>query len=96
MPFFPLTWTLVHQITPDSPLAILRDIDTTSLATADVRLMLSVTARDPSLGAQVYASHAYDASAIALDMRYADAVVGLGLNHSVADMRKISDVEVDG
>ena len=40
-------------------------------------------------------SHAYGPADIALDMRYADAVVGKGDNHSVADMRKISDVEAN-
>ena len=40
-------------------------------------------------------SHAHGPADIALDMRYADAVVGKGDNHSVADMRKISDVEAN-
>lgn len=95
MPFFPLTWTIVHRVTADSPLAGLRDIDADALATSGLRLMLSITARDPALGAQVHASHAYGPDDIALDMRYADAVVGKGDGHSVADMRKISDVEAD-
>ena len=95
MPFFPMTWTIVHHVTPDSPLAMLREIDLAALAESGLRLMLSITARDPALGAQVHASHAYGPADIALDMRYADAVVGKGDGHSVANMRKISDVEAN-
>ena len=77
-------------------MAALRDIDADALTISGLRLMLSITARDPARGAQVHASHAYGQDDIALDMRYADAVVGKGDNHSVADMRKISDVEANG
>ena len=95
-PFFPLTWTVVHRVTPDSPLAALRDIDADGLAGSGLRIMLSITARDPALGAQVHAMHAYGPDDIALDMRYADAVTAMGDSHTVADMRKISDVEANG
>ena len=95
MQFFPLTWTVVHRVTPDSALAALREIDAEGLAASGLRIMLSITSRDPALSAQVRASHAYGPDDIALDMRYADAVVGKGDNHSVADMRKISDVEAN-
>jgi inward rectifier potassium channel len=94
-PFFPLTWTITHDITPDSPLALLQTLTEAELRDTTLRLMLSVTARDPALGAQVYAAHAYGHDDIKLDMRYADAVTSSGDNHSVADMRKISDVEPD-
>lgn len=93
MPFFPLTWTLIHTITDDSPLAALRHMDPQGLLQSGLRVMLSVTMRDPSLGAQVYAAHSYAAQDIALNMRYADAITANGENHSVADMGKISDME---
>ncbi len=95
-PVFPLTWTLTHDITPDSPLAALQTMTEAELDASTIRLMLSVTARDPALGAQVYAAHAYGHDNIKLDMRYADAITGNGDNHSIADMRKISDMEPDG
>ena len=95
LPFFPLTWTITHEITPDSPLALLQTLTEAELKDTSVRLMLSVTARDPALGAQVYATHAYGHDNVKLDMRYADAITGNGDNHSVADMRKISDMEPD-
>lgn len=92
---FPLTWTVVHEVTQDSPLAMLRTADREALADAGVRVMLSVTARDPSLSAQVYASTTYGAADLALDMRYAEAVSILGRDHSLADMRRIGDIEPD-
>lgn len=93
LPFFPLTWTIIHEITEESPLASLRTISQEQLEETSIRLMLNMTARDPSLGAQVYASRAYTHHDIKLDMRYIDAVTSLGHDHSVADMRKISDIE---
>ena len=90
---FPLTWTIVHEVTDDSPLALLASASAATLADAGLRVMLSLTARDPSLGAHVYAAHSYSASDIALDVRYVDAVTALGEDHAVADMRKIGDTE---
>jgi inward rectifier potassium channel len=95
LPFFPLTWTLIHEITDDSPLAALRRIDKQDLLESGLRVMVSMTMRDPSLGAQVYAAHSYAPQDIALDMRYVDAITVLGAEHSVADMGKISDMEPD-
>ena len=93
MSYFPLTWTVIHEVTDDSPLALLASASAATLADAGLRVMLSLTARDPSLGAHVYAAHSYSASDIALDVRYVDAVTALGEDHAVADMRKIGDTE---
>jgi inward rectifier potassium channel len=93
IPFFPLTWTVIHEITDDSPLAHLRTADEATLQATPARLMVSMTARDPALGAQVYATHNYGAKDIALDMRYADAITASNDDHSIADMRKISAME---
>ena len=93
MSYFPLTWTVIHEVTDDSPLALLMSATTLSLADSGLRVMLSLTARDPSLGAHVYAAQTYSASDMALDVRYVDAVTALGEDHVVADMRKIGDTE---
>lgn len=95
MPFFPLTWTLIHDLTEDSPLAALRDMDEEALQSSGIRLLVSVTAHDPALGAQVYANHAYGPEQIVLNHHYADAVTASSDHHSVADMRKISDLLPD-
>jgi inward rectifier potassium channel len=93
MPFFPLMWTLMHPLDEHSPL-------TEALARADgkqpdLRLLVSVTARDPALDATVSVLKAYDANHVLMDMHYADAVTWDGEHHSVADMRKISVTEPD-
>jgi inward rectifier potassium channel len=93
MSYFPLTWTVIHEVGDDSPLALLRTATPHALADAGLRVMLSVTARDPSLGAQVYAAHVYSATEIALDVRYVDAVTALSEDHAMADMGKIGDTE---
>ena len=60
-----------------------------------MRIMVSITTRDPSLGAQVYAAHTYGAKDLVLDMHYANAITSIGNDYSVADMGKINDMEPD-
>jgi inward rectifier potassium channel len=95
LPFFPLVWTLSHELSDDSPLAHLRTMAPGELQASGIRLIVSFVARDPQLSAQVYATHSYGVDSIALGMRYADAISGNHDNHSVADMRKISDMTPD-
>jgi inward rectifier potassium channel len=95
LPYFPLMWTLTHEINDDSPLASLRSMDVEQLQNSATRLLVSITARDPALGAQVHAQHAYGTEHIAVGMHYQDAISGLHDNHSVADMRKLSDMAPD-
>ena len=92
LPFFALTWTLMHRITPDSPLA---DLSPESLAERHTNLLLMVEARDQALGAQVYGSRYYDADEILVGMRYQDAVISDGDGHVHADMTRLSLVEPD-
>ncbi len=92
-PYFPLTWTLMHTIDAHSPL---HGMLAGSAQVQGLRMMLSVTARDPSLAAQVYATQAYSGEDIAFGMRYTDAVHWDGGDHSVADMRLLSSIEADG
>ena len=89
-PFFPLTLTLMHEIDEASPLhgASLEDV-----LSNNPRLMLSISARDPALGAQVYASQGYQGTDVAPGMRYSDAVSWDGRNMSVADVSLISAIE---
>ncbi len=95
MPFFPLTWTLIHELTDDSPLVLLRSVETSTLHTSGMRLLVSITAHDPALGAQVFANYAYGPDQIALDTRYTDAITHTSDQRSVADMRKISDMQAE-
>lgn len=91
-PYFPLTWTVMHELDESSPL---HPLTAQTVQSTGLRLMLSISARDPSLGAQVFASKTYRGSDIAFGMRYVDAVSWDGADTSVADMRKISLLEPD-
>lgn len=92
LPFFALTWTLMHRITPDSPLA---DLSAESLAARHTNLLLMIEARDQSLGAQVYGSRYYDAHEILVGMRYQDAVISDEVGKVHADLTRLSLVEPD-
>jgi inward rectifier potassium channel len=92
LPFLPMTWTVMHELDAASPL---HGLAQGSAMTENLRMMLSITARDPSLGAQVHAAQGYRGSDIAFGMRYADAVTWDGRDTSIADMRKISAIETD-
>jgi inward rectifier potassium channel len=91
-PYFPMTWTLIHEIDADSPLA---GIGAHSAVLDDLNLMLSVRARDPLLGADVFAVRNYRGPDIAFGMRYVNAISQEESGRTVADMRKISEVEPD-
>ncbi len=92
LPFFALTWTLMHRITPDSPIA---DLTPENLAARHTSLLLMVEARDQALGAQVYGSRYYDSSEILVGMRYQDAVISDEDGHVHADMTRLSLVVPD-
>jgi inward rectifier potassium channel len=83
---------LIHEIDSDSPLA---GIDADSPVLADLNLMLSVKARDPLLGADVFSVRNYRGDDLAFGIRYVDAVTSSPEGRAVADMRKISEVEPD-
>jgi inward rectifier potassium channel len=89
-PLFPLTWTLIHYIDEKSPLA---GCTPESLVKDDVRLFLSLVARDVSLSTQVNDIHGYGPTAIAFGMRYQDAVSWDEEGHTVADLTKLSLME---
>jgi inward rectifier potassium channel len=93
MPVFGLTWTLMHEIGPESPLY---GMSAAELAEAETRLILSVIAYDPALAADVRGAHDYAASDILFGMRYADAVITDENGEVLADLNLLSDVEPEG
>ncbi len=92
LPIFGLTWTIMHEIGPSSPLA---GYSPTRLAAEDARLFLSVTARDPTLAADVHAIRDYGHEDILFGTRYGDAVVTDERGRTLADMTRISLVEAE-
>ena len=87
---FPLTWTLIHTLDEASPL---HGWTADRLGRDDVRLFVSITARDATATAEISDVKTYGAEEIAFGMRYADAVLMDEAGHTVADMRRISEME---
>ena len=92
-PSFPLMLTLMHVIDESSPLA---GFDAEAMASANVRLFVSVEARDPALAALVHDLRTYSVDEVALGMRYVDAVSVDDIGRPLAYMTKISLIEPDG
>ncbi len=91
-PIFPLTLTIMHEIDEDSPLG---RYDLETLADTDIRLFLSVEARDPALAATVYDLKTYRGSDILYGRRFLDTVLTAGEGGIVVDLTRIHLTEPD-
>jgi inward rectifier potassium channel len=92
LPIFALTWTLMHPLDEESPLF---EYDSARLAKDDVRLFLTIEARDNDLAAAVYDMKGYAAADVAFGHRYADAVSIDEQKRTIADLGRISLLEPD-
>ncbi|MBV8093769.1 MAG: hypothetical protein JO110_11135 [Acetobacteraceae bacterium] len=90
LPIFGLTWTLMHPIDEESPLY---GHDSRSIVAGDIRLFLSVDARDPTLEAYVHDIKDYGPSEILFGARYSDAVSIDDRGQTIADLTRIHLVE---
>ena len=91
-PLFALTWTLIHYLDGDSPLA---GWTPERFAAQEVRMFVSVSARDVTLAAQVQDIQTYHHESILFGMRYADAVSWDRSGRTLADLTKLSAVLPD-
>jgi inward rectifier potassium channel len=89
---FPLTWTVMHAIDEKSPLA---GYDAERLTEGDVRLVLTIEARDHAIGALVYDMRIYTAAEVLFGMHYAEAITVDDRKRTVADLTRLSLVEPD-
>jgi inward rectifier potassium channel len=92
LPLFIMPWTVMHRIDEESPL---RGMDAEKMAQSDLRLFLSLEARDRVLAANVQDMKDYDSAHIHFDKRYVDAVTVDDLGHVTADLRRIHMLEPD-
>ena len=92
LPIFALTWTLMHRLDEESPLF---NYDPERLDKDDVRLFLTIEARDETLSASVYDMKGYAPADIAFGQRYVDAVSIDEQKRTVADLGRISLLEPD-
>ena len=89
---FPLTWTVMHEIDENSPLA---GFDAERFRERDARLVLTIEARDHILHAPVHDMRIYTADKIAFGMHYVEAVTLDDQLRPVADLTRLSLVEPD-
>ncbi len=92
LPVFPLTWTIMHVLDERSPL---HGYNEPQAIAADVRMFMTLEARDPTLATMVHDLRAYAPEDIRFGMRYADAVTVGENGIIVADLTKISALEPD-
>ncbi len=92
IPVFALTWTIMHEIDERSPL---HGLDATRFIADDVRMFVSLEARDPDLATVVHELHDYDPSDILFGMRYADVITLDDNRRPTADMTRMSEIEPD-
>ena len=90
LPVFPLTWTMMHEINAESPLA---GLTAEAFMASDVRLFVSFEARDPTLAVVVHDLRSYGPGEILFGMRYIDVISVDENGQTTADMTKISAVE---
>lgn len=91
-PIFPLTLTIMHEIDEHSPL---HRYDLEGLAQTDIRLFLSVEARDPALAATVYDLKTYRGADILYGRRFVDTVLTAMEGGIVVDLTRIHLTEPD-
>jgi len=89
---FPLTWEIMHEINENSPLA---GYDAEQFKQSDVRLFLTIEARDHALGAAVHDLRIYMASEVLFGVHYAQAITLDDQMRPVADLTQLSVVEKD-
>lgn len=90
---FALTWTAVHPITPESPLA---GATPESLAAAEAEVVVSLVGLDETVSQTVHARHVYPASRIRWGVRFADVVSRLPGGGRRVDLRAFHDVVPSG
>ncbi len=92
-PLFVLTWTLMHVIDEHSPL---HGLDAENLRAEDIRLTITVQAREHALARDFFEVKTYGASEILFGMSYADTIVTSNDGQTRADIRRIHLLEPDG
>jgi inward rectifier potassium channel len=90
LPIFALTWTIMHDMGEASPL---HGFTPERIAKADLRLFLTLEARDPMLAAVVHETHSYGPEDFEFGKRYADAVSIDDQGRPIADLTRVSTLE---
>ena len=91
VPFFPLSWTVVHPIDKDSPLYRMTRED---LIHSDAEFMILLTGLDDTFNQTVYARSSYKPEEIAFDARFGNIYENLhGKGPITVDISRLSVIE---
>jgi inward rectifier potassium channel len=88
-PFFALTWTAIHPLTPDSPFAARSREE---LRKGDALVVASLTGLDETMMQTVHSRRAYAIEDIVWNARFADVIGTLPDGRQGVDYRKFHDV----
>jgi inward rectifier potassium channel len=86
---FVLTWTVVHPITPESPLF---GVDAAQLKATNAQLVCSLIGLDETFSQTVHARHAYQAEDLAWNRRFADIMHDEN-GERILDYSKFNDLQ---
>jgi inward rectifier potassium channel len=87
-PAFILTWTVMHQITADSPLY---GLNAEQLQKEQMEILLTLTGLDETLGQTIHGRKGYSPNAVQFGRRFADVITGTN-DDRVLDMGKFHDI----
>jgi inward rectifier potassium channel len=85
---FPLSWTVMHRITPDSPLHGLTPED---MLARDMEIVVMLSGVDETLADRIYARHAYWADEIVWNQRFVDVISASPDGRRMVDLTRFHD-----
>jgi inward rectifier potassium channel len=89
-PAFILSWTVMHPITPDSPL---HNATLESLSSESMEIAVTLTGLDDSLGQTIHARHSYVDHELVWNARMVDIIRVEPDGRRIVDYRRFHDVE---
>jgi inward rectifier potassium channel len=92
IPLFPLSWTLMHALSEESPLV---GYDAARVLSKQARVFVTLEAHDPALATTVRDIRTYAPEDICFGARYRDPIAIAGDGLAVLDLRKIGALESD-
>jgi inward rectifier potassium channel len=91
VPFFPLTWTIVHPIAEDSPL---KAITQTELINSQAEFLILLTGTDDTFNQTVHSRFSYRADEIIFGAKFTNIFeYGKDGHHITVDVGRLSDIE---
>jgi inward rectifier potassium channel len=88
---FPLTWTIVHAITPDSPMA---GMSATDLVDAEAEFIVMISAIDETFAQTVHARSSYRYDEIVWNAKFSDILRTLDDGEIAVDLHRLNSYDL--